>query len=154
MSGSKRRAGKGRLSLPPAYVYNAIDKNYKRTVYSFVFLLNTDQRLELKVGRIIGDRQNPHRVGVAKAALPALDSNDRAASLDQTQFQTSPQAISDAIVHLSTQNMSADSCFPSWEELYSHPSATGGSRCPWVRGTIQGNKPCASEADERSVRYE
>lgn len=54
-----------------------------KKVQSFAFLLNTDQGLKLEVGRVIGDRQNPHRVGVAKAALPALDSNDRAASLDQ-----------------------------------------------------------------------
>jgi len=52
-------------------------------VYSFASLLNTDQRLELKVGRVIRDRQNPHRVGVAKTALPTLDSNDRTARLDQ-----------------------------------------------------------------------
>jgi len=64
-------------------MYNAIDKIYKKKVQSFALLLNTDQRLKREVGRVIGDRQNPHRVGVAKAALPALDSNDRTASLDQ-----------------------------------------------------------------------
>jgi len=39
-------------------------------------------------------------------------------------------------------------------EWHSHPSATGGSLCPSVRGTTRGNKPCASGADEMSVRYE
>ena len=37
---------------------------------------------------------------------------------------------------------------------HSHQSATGDSRFPSVRGTTQGNKPCAGEAGERSVRYE
>ena len=80
-----------------AYV---IEEKYREKVYGFMSFLNTDQRLELKVGRVIGDRQNPHRVRVAKAALPTLDGNNRAASLDQIQFQTSPQAISDAVIHL------------------------------------------------------
>jgi len=64
-------------------VYKAIEKFTGENVYSFVSLLNTDQRLELEVGRVIGDRQYSHRVGVAKTALPTLDSNDRTARLDQ-----------------------------------------------------------------------
>ena len=152
MSGSKRRAEKGRLFADMGCI--TLFKNYRKKVYSSAFFLDTDQRLKLKVSGVAGDRQNPHRVRVAEAPLPALDGNDRAARLDQIQFQTSPQAISNTVVHLLTETMSIHVRFRLLTKQYSHQSATGGSQCPSVRGTTRGNKPCAGEADEMSVRYE
>ena len=144
----------GRQSRPPAVCITLSIKTTRQRHTASYFLLNTDQSLQLKVGGVTGDRQNPHRVGVTKTALPALDGNDRAAVLDQIQFQTNSQAVSDAVVHLSTESTSTIVHVRLQKKRHSRPSATGGSQCPWVRGTTQGNKPCAGEAGERSVRYE
>jgi hypothetical protein len=131
-----------------------LKKKLQEKTIQLSFSFKHRPRLELKVGGVIGDRQNPHRVSVAKAALPTLDGNDRAARLDQTQFQTHPQAISDTVVHLLVETMSICVCLRLHTRQHSHPSATGGSQCPSVRGTTRGSKPCAGEADELSVRYE
>ena len=67
-------------------MYKAIEQSTGKKQYTtFRSLLNTDQRLDLKVCGIVGDRQNPHRVRVAKTALPTLDGDDRAARPDQIQ---------------------------------------------------------------------
>lgn len=84
-------------------------KNYRKnsTQLRLFTSLTTDERLELKVGGVIGDTQDPHRIGVAKAALPPLDRNDCASRLNNAQFQTLSQAISDAVVHLFPENVLA-----------------------------------------------
>jgi hypothetical protein len=117
-------------------------------------LLTTDKGLELKVGGVTGDRQDPHRIGVAKAALPPLDCNDRASGLNHAQAQANSQAISDAVVHLFPENTLAHVRLRSQDKQYSRLSATDDFQCLSVRGTTQGNRPCADGADERSVRYE
>lgn len=63
-------------------------------------LCGSAQRLRFQISRIGRDREDPQRVRVSKAALPALHSDDRTAWLDQVQSNSAAQSKSDAVIHL------------------------------------------------------
>ena len=54
--------------------------------------------LHLEVSRVGGHREHAERVGVAKAALPALDGDDGRAGLEQVERDGVAEAEADAVV--------------------------------------------------------
>lgn len=64
------------------------------------FPLRRAERLELEISALRGYREDTEGVGVAKAALPSLDSDDDRSRRDEVQRQRVPQAEADAVVNL------------------------------------------------------
>lgn len=70
------------------------------SLFSSHSLCGSAQRLRFQISRIGRNREDPQRVRVPKAALPALHSDDCTAWLNQVQSNSAAQSKSDAIIHL------------------------------------------------------
>jgi hypothetical protein len=60
----------------------------------------TAERLHLQVGGISGHGQDAQGIGVAKATLPALHSDDRRARFDNAELEGLAQTKPDTVVDL------------------------------------------------------
>ena len=64
------------------------------------FCLVSTQVLHLEVRGVSRDGEDTHRVGVAQAALPALNGDDRRSGLQQVQREGATETKPDTVVDL------------------------------------------------------
>lgn len=76
-----------------------IPRGHRRLI-AVRYTLVRAQVLHLEVGSVCRHRQNTHRVGVAQAALPSLDGDDRRAGLDEVERERATKTEPDAVVDL------------------------------------------------------
>ena len=70
-----------------------------RSLWHILHLLAT-VGLHLQVSGVCRHGEDTEGVGVAEAALPALDGNDRRASLDDVELERRGQTVTDTVVNL------------------------------------------------------
>ena len=58
------------------------------------------ERLLLQIGRVSRDGEDTESVGVAQTALPALDSNDYSAGLDDVELECRSETEADTVIDL------------------------------------------------------
>ena len=86
------------------------------------------ERLLLQIGRVSRDGEDTESVGVAQTALPALDSNDYSAGLDDVELECRSETEADTVIDLGIKKpwVSFDRSITTGREGEEHTSV-----CHW-----------------------
>ena len=113
------------------------------------------ERLLLQIGRVSRDGEDTESVGVAQTALPALDSNDYSAGLDDVELECRSETEADTVIDLGIKKpwVSFDRSITTGREGRNiRLFAIGELRCPLARGTRRGRHRGGGGSGGRSAR--